>query len=236
MPWFPIQFLHRNRTYAPCNFSPLSGIFALVLCTTGDNLVWLATVCVYDQILWWNNFSSMHRSFMPAVLEPLPTCSRILNWCDDINLQTKLWTANFLCASFKLRPDIYLQNNMWWKLKKKYVQRLFWNSNLVVFVFYGLSTLFMSFQARLVNLSTLFLGKPPRQPAHYFASNWQLPFLNQRKWENGFRNNFMTNLHKGMSPDVRTEPATVRIPGTRIWPSYRALLELNVAFRFVFSI
>ena len=122
------------------------------------------------------------------------------------------------------------------KNKKKYVQRLFWNSNLVVFVFYGLSTLFMSFQARLVNLSTLFLGKPPRQPAHYFASNWQLPFLNQRKWENGFRNNFMTNLHKGMSPDVRIEPATVRIPGTRIWPSYRALLELNVAFRFVFSI
>ena len=95
------------------------------------------------------------------------------------------------------------------------------------FCFYGLPTLFMSFRARLVNLGS---------HVHYFASNWQLPFLNQRKWENGFRNYFMTNPHKGMSPDVRIEPATVRIPRTRIWPSYRALLELNVAFRFVFNI
>ena len=28
---------------SPCKFSPLSEIFALVLCTAGDNLVWLAT-------------------------------------------------------------------------------------------------------------------------------------------------------------------------------------------------
>ena len=33
----------------------------------------------------------------------------------------------------------------------------------VVLVFYGPSTLFRSFWARSVNLSTLFLGKPPRQ-------------------------------------------------------------------------
>ena len=34
---------------------------------------------------------------------------------------------------------------------------------LVVLVFYGPSTLPMSFKARSVNLSTLSLGKPPRQ-------------------------------------------------------------------------
>ena len=34
---------------------------------------------------------------------------------------------------------------------------------VVVFVLHGPSTLFMSFRARPVNLSTLFLGKPPRQ-------------------------------------------------------------------------
>ena len=36
-----------------------------------------------------------------------------------------------------------------------------------------------------------------------------LPFLNQRKGENGCRNYFMTNLHKRMLPDVRIAPATV---------------------------
>ena len=34
---------------------------------------------------------------------------------------------------------------------------------LVVLVFYGPLTHFMSFRARSVNLATLFLGKPPRQ-------------------------------------------------------------------------
>ena len=33
----------------------------------------------------------------------------------------------------------------------------------VVLVFYGPSTIFRSFRARSVNLSTLYLGKPPRQ-------------------------------------------------------------------------
>ena len=49
--------------------------------------------------------------------------------------------------------------------------------------------------------------------AHAFASNWQLPFLNQRKGENGHRNYFMTNLHERMLPDVRIQPTTVFIPG-----------------------
>ena len=34
---------------------------------------------------------------------------------------------------------------------------------VVVLVFHGPSTLFRSFWARSVNLSTLFMGKPPRQ-------------------------------------------------------------------------
>ena len=41
--------------------------------------------------------------------------------------------------------------------------KLWYFIKVVVFVFYGLSTLFRSFQARSVILSTLFLGKPPRQ-------------------------------------------------------------------------
>ena len=120
----------------------------------------------------------------------------------------------------------------------------FWSHDgdvvVVVLVFYGPSTFFRSFRAQSVNLSTLFLGKPPRQftstgqslynamfgihrtgpcykwtmlykdtfinyrkitiweprpghvltktikglsvlSAHSFASNWQLPFLNQRQ-------------------------------------------------------
>ena len=90
----------------------------------------------------------------------------------------------------------------------------------VVLVFYGPLTLFRSFRfrARSVNLSTLFLDKPPRQStwsAHSFAINWQQPFLNQRKWENGRRNYFMTDLHERMLPDVRIEIATFRIPGGR---------------------
>ena len=51
--------------------------------------------------------------------------------------------------------------------------------------------------------------------AHSFASNWQLPFLNQRKRENGRKNYFLTNLHERMLPDVRIEPATICIPGRR---------------------
>ena len=52
------------------------------------------------------------------------------------------------------------------------------------------------------------LGSLPALSAHSFASNWQLPFLNQRKEENGRRNYFITKLHERMLPDVRIEPAT----------------------------
>ena len=58
---------------------------------------------------------------------------------------------------------------------------------VVVSMFYGPSTLFRTFRARsvTVNLSTLFLGKPPRLGALSFASNRQLPFLDSaegREW------------------------------------------------------
>ena len=56
-------------------------------------------------------------------------------------------------------------------------------------------------------------GSVPVLSAHLFASNWQLPFLNQRKEENGRRNYFMTKLHERILPHVRIEPATARIPG-----------------------
>ena len=91
------------------------------------------------------------------------------------------------------------------------------------------------------------MGKPPRQfslpvlSAHSFASNWQLPFLNQRKGENGRRNIFMTkSQRKNVSPDVRIEPATVRIPGGRASdrataPGLRCL-ESSVKFGRVMSL
>ena len=71
-----------------------------------------------------------------------------------------------------------------------------------------------SFRARSVNLSTLFLGK--LLGIVPVARNLQLPFVNQRKGENGRRNYFVTNLHEIMLPGVRIEPSTVRIPGGRV--------------------
>ena len=59
------------------------------------------------------------------------------------------------------------------------------------------------------------LGSLPVHSAHSFASNWQLPFLNQRKGENGRRNNFKTKLHERMLLYVRIEPTTIHIPGGR---------------------
>ena len=61
---------------------------------------------------------------------------------------------------------------------------------------------------------TSLLGSLPVLSAHSFASNWQLPFLNQRKGENGCRN-FITKHYERLLPDVRIEPSTVRITGGR---------------------
>ena len=44
------------------------------------------------------------------------------------------------------------------------------------------------------------------------TSNWQLPHLNQRKGENGRRNDFMTNPHKRMLSYHRIKHATPWIP------------------------
>ena len=49
------------------------------------------------------------------------------------------------------------------------------------------------------------LGSLQILSTYSFASNGQLPFLNQRKVENGRKNYFMTNLHERILPDVRTE-------------------------------
>ena len=66
---------------------------------------------------------------------------------------------------------------------------------------------------------TSLLGRWPVFSGHSFASNWKLPFLNQRKGENDRRNYFMTKLHERMLLDLSIEPAsawsTVRIPGGR---------------------
>ena len=82
------------------------------------------------------------------------------------------------------------------KLTKCLNYRSYTLYDVVVLVFYGPSTVLRYFRVRSVNLSTQFLGCFSVLSAHSFASNWQLPFLNQQKGENGCRNYFMTNLHE----------------------------------------
>ena len=91
-------------------------------------------------------------------------------------------------------------------------------------VFYSPSTHFRSFRVRSVNLATLFLGSLPVLSDHSFANNWQLPFLNQRKGDNGCRMFFVTKSQRtnvagpGLEPAtlwfaVRLAPACTRRPG-----------------------
>ena len=96
--------------------------------------------------------------------------------------------------------------------KEEYARKSF---GLVWFLFYGPSTHFRSFRARSVNLATLFaslLGSLPVLSAHFFASNWQLLFLNQRKRENGRRNVFMTKSPRKNVPDVGIELGAACMP------------------------
>ena len=44
--------------------------------------------------------------------------------------------------------------------------------------------------------------------AHYFTRNWQLPFLNQQRWENDGRKYFVINLHKRMLHCIINTKAT----------------------------
>ena len=69
-------------------------------------------------------------------------------------------------------------------------------------------------------------GSLPVLSAHSFATNWQLPFLNQWKGENGHRNYFMTKLTKVAGPEDRTcnRPHTRQ---TCIRSSNRARLSLS---------
>ena len=79
------------------------------------------------------------------------------------------------------------------------------------------------------------LGSLQVLSAHSFTNNWQLPFLNQQKGENGRKNYFMTNLHERMLPDVRIEPSTVCIPGrcTSNWATAPAsIVQCSTSFSF----
>lgn len=70
-----------------------------------------------------------------------------------------------------------------------------------------------------VKLLTLFLGRiiVPKQltstKCTYFASNWQMTFLNQCKGENDHRKYFMSNLHESYVTRLRSEFVN---PGS--WP------------------
>ena len=124
---------------------------------------------------------------------------------------------HIICHSTVLPFWIWIIKKSWQNKKCILVSYENCLPQFVVLVFYGLphfSGHFGHGQLTYPHCSwASLLGSLPVLSAHSFASNWQLPFLNQRKGENGGRNYFMTNLHKRMLPDVRIEPATVRIPG-----------------------
>ena len=95
-----------------------------------------------------------------------------------------------------------------------YMNRVMRKVVVVELVFYGPSTLLRSFRAGQLNYPhcsrASILGSLPVLSAHYFASNWQLPFLNQRKGENGRRNIFMTKYFYGhCSPSVDSRRAVI---------------------------
>ena len=88
-----------------------------------------------------------------------------------------------------------------------------------------------NYWSEVVTVLSLF-GSLPLPSAYSFASNWQLSFLNQRK--NGRGNYVMTNLHEIIFPNVRIEPATVRIPSG--YASDRAPAPGAVSFKSCLSL
>ena len=106
--------------------------------------------------------------------------------------------------------------------------------------FYGPVNPMGSCRARSVYLTThLLVRLSPlgvnQYCAHSFARNGQLPFLNQRKGENGRRKYFMINLHERMLPtSAGVEPATSWSPvERRIQLSHRGRQIQIVLFIFV---
>ena len=74
------------------------------------------------------------------------------------------------------------------------------------------------------------LGSLPVLSAHSFTIfYWQLPFLNQRKGENGRRNYFMTTLHERTWP-ISTKDCTRNHPHTR-----RTCIQLSYHAHLIFT-
>ena len=123
---------------------------------------------------FWNHCPHVQEFWIGVMILIYKQSSELLIFCVLLLNRGPTFTFKITCGKKKKK-----------KKKWKYAQRLFWNSNLVVFVFYGISTLFMSFRARLVNLSTLFLVKPPRQPCTLFRQELTTAFLESaevREW------------------------------------------------------
>ena len=78
---------------------------------------------------------------------------------------------------------------------------------LFVFRFYGPVNSMGFCRAKSASLTTLLLGRLSPLSGLLvlctFAKNWQLPFLNQRKWDNDRRKYFMINRHERMLPTGR---------------------------------
>ena len=75
------------------------------------------------------------------------------------------------------------------------------------------------------------LGSLPVFSAHSFASNWQLPFLNQRKEENGRRNYFMTKLQNEVFMDKVKEISSKSKSDQRKCENWHIISENNIHFR-----
>ena len=97
--------------------------------------------------------------------------------------------------------------------------------------FYGPVNPLGSCRVRSIHLTTLLHGRLRplsgyQYCTHYFARNWQLPFLNQWKGENDHRKYFMINLKERMLPARRGWICNLLITSRRhIQLSHQGLLS-----------
>ena len=113
------------------------------------------TMWLYHRAMSPNDADGMANSVHPDQTAPLGA----------------VWSGSALFAQTYLSENLgSLQYSIFRMVTAIFFQRSYsldfyslWKGWLVVLVFYGPSTLFRSFRTRSVNLSTLFLGKPPRQ-------------------------------------------------------------------------